>query len=93
MRIEAYNQIQQVYNSSKVQKAAKTEKAGRTDAVQISSVGKDIQTVKQALAETPDIRENVVAPLKQAVQNGSYDIDNESFTDKLLSKYSAAEGV
>ena len=45
------------------------------------------------LAETPDIRENVVAPLKQAVQNGSYDIDNESFTDKLLSKYSAAEGI
>ena len=66
MRIEAYNQIQQVYNSSKVQKAARTEKTGRTDAVQISSVGKDIQTVKQALAETPDIRGNVVAPLKQA---------------------------
>jgi len=93
MRIEAYNQIQQVYNSSKVQKAARTEKTGRTDAVQISSVGKDIQTVKQALAETPDIRENVVAPLKQAVQNGSYDIDDESFADKLLSRYNVAEGV
>ena len=93
MRIEAYNQIQQVYNSSKVQKAARTEKTGRTDAVQISSVGKDIQTAKQALAETPDIRENVVAPLKQAVQNESYDIDDESFADKLLSRYNAAEGV
>ena len=93
MRIEAYNQIQQVYNSSKVQKAAKAEKTGRTDAVQISSVGKDIQTAKQALAETPDIRENLTTPLKQTVQNGSYNIDDESFADKLLSKYNATEGI
>ena len=61
--------------------------------MRIEAYNKDIQTVKQALAETPDIRENVVALLKQAVQNGSYDIDDESFADKLLSRYNAAEGV
>ncbi|MCH4193332.1 MAG: flagellar biosynthesis anti-sigma factor FlgM [Butyrivibrio sp.] len=88
MRIEAYNQIQQIYNSSKVQKAAKTEKTSRMDAVQISSIGKDIQAAKQALNETSDIREDVVSPLRQSVQNGTYDVDDDSFADKLLDGYS-----
>ena len=88
MRIEAYNQIQQIYNNSKVQKTAKAEKTGRMDAVQIPSFGKDIQTAKQALSETSDIREDVVSPLRQSVQNGTYDVDDDSFADKLLNGYS-----
>ncbi|MBD5545492.1 MAG: flagellar biosynthesis anti-sigma factor FlgM [Lachnospiraceae bacterium] len=87
MRIEAYTQVQQVYNTTKSSKSIKTNTAGYRDAVQISSMGKDIQIAKQAVANTPDIREEVVAPLKASVQAGTYYVSNESFADKLLEQY------
>jgi len=91
MRIEAYTQIQQLY---KTQKTNRSSAAAATtsvkDQVQISSLGKDIQTAKAALAATPDIREDLTAAVKQSVQSGNYHVDNSSFAAKLLEKYNAA---
>ena len=87
MRIEAYTQVQQLYNSSKVQKDASVAKKGATDQVQISSQGLDFQTAKAAVKGASDIRMDVVGPIKQAVDNGTYNVSSESFADKLLSKY------
>lgn len=87
MRIEAYTQVQQVYNT---RKAAKAETAKRThfaDQVQISSMGKDIQAAKQAVNAAADIREDVTAPIKSAIDNGTYSVDEESFAEKLYNKY------
>ena len=58
-----------------------------TDQLQISSIGKDIQTVKAALAESSDIREELTAPLKASIANGTYQVSGESFADKLMQKY------
>lgn len=44
MRIEAYSQVQQVYQTKKVSQAQKASGAARADQVQISSLGKDFQT-------------------------------------------------
>ncbi len=87
MRIEAYTQVQQLYQSQKVNRSQKTGGAARTDKVQISSLGKDIQTAKAAVADSPDIREELTAPIKTRIQNGTYAVDNDSFADKLLKKY------
>lgn len=87
MRIEAFNQVQQLYNSNKTTKNQKTDKPAFTDQLQISSIGKDIQTAKQAVIQSPDIRENVTAPLKQAIQSGTYSVNGQQFADKLLEKY------
>lgn len=87
MRIEAYNQVQQVYNTTKVQHTGKTEKATKTDNVQISSLGKDIQVAKQAVKNAPDIREDIVAPLKEQVQKGTYDVSADKFADKMLAEF------
>ena len=87
MRIDAYTQVQQVYNLSKPQKTQKTAKPGAIDRVQISSVGKDIQTAKAAVAGAPDIREEVTAPIKERIQNGTYEVGAESFAEKLMAKY------
>lgn len=87
MRIEAYTQVQQLYQTKP---AAKTDKAasGRaSDRVQISSMGKDIQAAKQAVENTPDIREDITAPLKSAIGNGTYQVSEESFAAKLYEKY------
>lgn len=92
MRIEAYTQVQQVYNTKKTSKSMKTNATGHRDAVQISSLGRDIQVAKQAVANTPDIREEIVAPLKAGIQAGTYHVSSESFADKLLKQYEATLG-
>ena len=56
MRIEAYTQVQQLYQSQKLSRTQKTKTATHTDRLQISSQGKDFQTAKAAVAAAPDIR-------------------------------------
>ena len=92
MRIDAYSQIQQIYQPQKTQKTSATAKTGKSfaDNLQISSVGKDIQTAKQAVASAPDVREEIVAPIKASMAAGTYSVSSESFADKLLEKYEAA---
>lgn len=87
MRIEAYTQVQQMYQTKKVNKSQQTGSVSRTDQVQISSLGKDIQTAKAAVAASPDIREDLTASIKAKVQNGTYSVDNGTFAAKLLQKY------
>lgn len=87
MRIEAYTQVQQLYQSRKVNRNQKTGSTSQSDNVQISSFGKDIQTAKAALAGSPDIREELTAPIKARIQNDTYAVSNGSFADKLLQKY------
>ena len=87
MRIEAYNQIGQIYTAKKTYGTQKTNTVSRTDQVQISSIGKDIQTVKQAVANTPDVRENVTAPIKAKIQNGTYEVSPDDFASKLMAAY------
>ncbi|SDA44502.1 anti-sigma-28 factor, FlgM family [Lachnospiraceae bacterium G11] len=87
MRIEAYSQVQQLYSAQKTAKTVKTDKAREVDRFQLSSVGKDLQVGKAALKETPDIRMDLVEPLKQQIKNGTYSVSAESFADKLLEKY------
>lgn len=87
MRIEAYTQVQQLYQSQKVNKAQKLAAAARTDKVQISSFGMGIQAAKATVAEAPDIREELTAPIKERIQNGTYQVSNADFADKLMQKY------
>ena len=87
MRIEAYTQVQQLYQMRKVNRNQKTGAVNQTDMLQISSVGKDIHVAKAAVAGSPDIREELTAPIKEKIQNGTYEVSNESFAAKLLSKF------
>lgn len=87
MRIDAYNQVQQLYNIKKPTQVKKTSGTSFSDQVQISSLGKDIQFTKTAVAESPDVREDVTAPIKASIDAGTYEVSAGSFADKLLSKY------
>ena len=87
MRIEAYNQIGQIYTAKKTYGTQKTNTVSRTDQVQISSIGKDIQTVKQAVANTPDIRESITGPVKAKIQSGQYEVSSDDFASKLMAAY------
>lgn len=87
MRIEAYTQVQKLYNTNKTERAKAKSNAKTSDQLHISSIGKDIQTAKQAMAGSSDIREDVTAPIKARIQEGTYEVSAESFADKLLMQY------
>ena len=87
MRIEAYNQVQQIYQAQQVKKSRQSASVSRTDQVQISSFGKDIQVAKAAVAAASDVRTDKIAALKTQIQNGTYSVSDESFAEKLLKKY------
>ena len=87
MRIEAYNAVSQVYSSKKPASVNKTQYTYGKDQVQISSIGKDIQTLKAAVKNAPDVRDDVTSPIKSAIQNGTYNVSNDDFAAKLMAKY------
>ncbi|MBO4946104.1 MAG: flagellar biosynthesis anti-sigma factor FlgM [Lachnospiraceae bacterium] len=90
MRIDAYNQISQIYGVGKSKKTGHTGNIGSIgtmDQVSFSSIGKDMQIAKTALAKTPDVRKEKVDAIKTAIQNGTYEVSNESFAEKLVSAY------
>lgn len=89
MRIEAYNQVTQIYNSSRTSMTKSTDSVKKRDEVQISRTGRDYQVAKQAVAAAPDIREDRVIQVKGRMASGNYKVDNGDFAAKLLEKYKA----
>lgn len=85
MRIEAYNNIQQVYSSRKkaqVAEAVKTQAVA--DNLEISPIGKDYVFAKNAVNAAPDVRKDVVEPIKEKMQAGTYDVSDADLASKLL---------
>ena len=91
MRIEAYSQIQNLYNVSRpAGKSAAPAAADFKDKLNISGAGKDLQVANQAVAAVPDVREDKIAAIRSAYQSGSYDVSSSDFADKILEKFAQA---
>ncbi len=86
MRIEAYTQVQQVYKTSTTKTGNAKKSKAASDQLELSSMGRDYRVAKQAVAAAPDVREELIAPLKKSVNAGTYQVSTESFADKLLEK-------
>lgn len=90
MRIDAYNQIAQLYNVQKSVKTQKTQsRSSVSDQVSISQAGRDFQIARSAVSEASDIREDKVAQLKSKIDAGTYQVDPDDFACKLLQKYNS----
>lgn len=87
MRIEAYNQVQQLYQPKQLSKAQQAGSAYRKDQLQISSTGKDYQSAKAAVSGAADVREELTASVKARIENGTYNVDPTAFAEKLLAKF------
>ena len=73
MRIDALNQISQVYGTNEKRKINYASRVSESDKLEISSFGKDLQTDK-------------VNDLKKQFANGTYHVTAEELADKLLAK-------
>ncbi|MBO4414736.1 MAG: flagellar biosynthesis anti-sigma factor FlgM [Lachnospiraceae bacterium] len=89
MRIDAMNQVSQIYQKNGTRKVAQANKPGSADRVEISQLGKDMQVAKAAVKAAPDVRASRVEELKAAVANGTYSVSNEDLADKLASLFGA----
>lgn len=92
MRIGTYNMINQVYGTKNTKKTGNlnsTSYANFKDEVSFSSMGKDMQIAKAALADASDVRENLVKDIKTRIADGTYEVSDEDFANKLLEAYGA----
>lgn len=86
MRIDALQQINQVYESAGTTKVKRSAKVSDSDKLEISEFGKDLQIAKQAVANASDVREDKIAEFKSRIAAGTYDVSPEDFADKLLER-------
>ena len=87
MRIEAYNQISQYYQSTKIKSTQEVKKNTSSDAFEISQAGKDYQTVVSAVKEASDIREDKVNKIKAQLASGTYHVTGEEFANKMMERF------
>lgn len=84
MRVDAYSKVNQVYQTASINKNKASSKTFKNDKIELSTQGQDYQLAKKAIAETPDIREDVVASLKSRISSGTYEVCVEDFAAKLV---------
>lgn len=87
MRVDAYNKIAQVYQTNTIQKIEKKTNVTTKDQVEISTIGKDYQIAKKAVAEAPDIRTDKVNDIKERLASGTYNVNMEEVADHILKRY------
>jgi negative regulator of flagellin synthesis FlgM len=83
--------INQIYKANKVEaKTAVKEAASssnKKDQVEISKEAMDFQTVLKSVKQLnslPEVRENVIKPLKEKLDSGTYQVDSRSVAEKIL---------
>lgn len=84
MRIDAYNAVNQVYQTNAQTKKVVTDKKVSSDKLEISQTGKDIAVAKNAIAEAPDVRADKVESIKRQMAEGTYSVSLEDVADKML---------
>lgn len=90
MRIDAYNQVAQLYGVQQKSYNASNKSKGSSmgsDQLSISQAGYDYQVAKSAVKQASDVREDKVAAIKAQIEAGAYSVNPEDFANKLLNKY------
>ncbi|HLS88657.1 MAG TPA: flagellar biosynthesis anti-sigma factor FlgM [Sphingobacteriaceae bacterium] len=57
--------------------------AGRVD---LSPTAREIEELKAAVAEIPEVRRELVAAIKEAVQQGRYKVDPDEVAGKIMAR-------
>jgi flagellar biosynthesis anti-sigma factor FlgM len=92
MRIE--NQFSPEISGSQAREAQKVDQRGvedlgkeagiRRDETTLSEEARLLQRVRQAINEGPEVREDLIEALRQKIQAGTYQIDDEALINALL---------
>jgi negative regulator of flagellin synthesis FlgM len=87
MKIDGYRaaQIAQSYGLPAVDGgSAKARKAGqRPDQASLSAEAQELLQARRAVQESPDVRADRVAALRQQIQDGTYRVDEQALARRL----------
>lgn len=83
---EAASQAIQQYNTPKTVRQETRGGAAPSpgEKVELSNNVKDLQYIKKAVDELPDVREDKVLDLKKQIQEGTYNVNGEKIAEKML---------
>ena len=89
MRIDAYNAVNQIYQTSQIRKGKATaKKSSASDKFEISDTARTYQTARTAVSAASDVREDKIADIKARMAAGTYNISSEAVADKILNNIS-----
>jgi negative regulator of flagellin synthesis FlgM len=63
------------------------EKTAPNEKVNLSATAKDIQTLKNAIASLPDVRQDKVDELRARIEKGEYSASGEKIADKIIEEF------
>lgn len=78
------SQLQNEQAGAVESRAPKTEAAQNADNIVLSQKARLMQKASQVIAETPDVRQEKVDPLKEAVDQGSYPVDPQKVANSMI---------
>lgn len=87
MRVDAVNQISQIYKPSSAKKVNKAGAVSNKDAYEVSQFAKEYQIAKNAVSKTSDVREEKVAEIKEALASGTYNVSAQEIAEKMVSRF------
>ncbi len=83
MRVDAYMQVNRIYQTNKTKNTPKTGKTGGKDSLEISSFGSAYQVAKQAAMQSSDVRADRVKEIQEQMAAGTYSVSIEDVADKM----------
>jgi negative regulator of flagellin synthesis FlgM len=89
MVIDKIGNINNIVEPRKTRNVSENKGTARNDSVQISSEGKiaaETARVTQVVQETPDVRADRVAEIKQQIADGTYDFNNERVLEMVADR-------
>jgi len=90
MVIDKIGNINNIIESKKTKASSQTKDVKKpNDSLQISSEGKmaaEVSRATQIVKETPDMRIDRVNDIKERVQNGTYNFDDDSMLERVADK-------
>lgn len=72
--------------TKRVEQAAGASPTQRPDKVELSRESREVQAAYQAIAETPDVRADVVSRIKVRIDSGTYNVSGREVAKKMLAR-------
>ncbi len=69
---------------SRADKTSADRRTAGTDNIILSQEARLMQKAGEAIAQTPDVRQEKVDPLQQAVNQGTYSVDSQKVANSMI---------
>ena len=87
MRIDRVSSIYDTYSTQSATHSKGVDKVKSKDEVKLSTQAKDFATIRQKLADVPDVREDMVQDIKVRMKQGTYEVSSSDIAQKILSQF------